>query len=676
MASTKEEPTSASTVGANCQSSVYETTTPNIHRVGFGPRVLRGLARVGAISGSYWSERKRRSGRKTRERGGIEEDDGEKQAGGLVTSCVQPPPMASAIPNTIPEIDTRIARLRDEILELQRKRNELVPLLRLPNEILSHILALYAHGRGDYDWNAFHVDWIPIMCICRRLRDCVLGQPSLWSYIELGLSSRRALVETKIRNSGCRPLTVKMQLYSTFGDDVRGWFMSNHSAQIGSLQVQGESDVIDQLLKALGDYPLDTLHSLEIESDDEDLPRRYRVQLVLPNELLTGKLPRLKTLSLADVSVSWNLFRGLRRLELYGCRMLPAGSDLTIADILRLLEASPDLRSLSLATGAMSTDNSPDVPISIPNLGYLELRTGMVETTALLQAARLPPSATLELGNYTISAPVEVDNLRNLLTAIHAHLNRDDAPKRHALVLSIHQPAYPTTGPSSCRMELFRTAMEAEIAGQGNWALQDKEFTGVFKFRCETSDKAYVGQLIPELLRTACAEQVTHLDAGSTRDLDKAAWLGVFAVLPALESLCLTTMESRIAVSTAIAGLDALSSRAETTTRIHTLRLRAIDSNGARREHPYDHGEGEWLYRFTATLEAYVRGRREAWRSTGEACTPLSLLEIRDESRFLSFPLHRPQMEHIWEKMDGMGIIVLDGSEWNPKSLQEEEQYV
>jgi hypothetical protein len=110
------------------------------------------------------------------------------------------------------DIDNEILELENRILELKWKRNSVVPITQLPNEILAQIL-LYVQldwGYNDnYETLLYHEDtgmdhdWTRSMLVCRRFRDAALACPLLWSYIDLTHKKKEWISLSFQRSKGC-----------------------------------------------------------------------------------------------------------------------------------------------------------------------------------------------------------------------------------------------------------------------------------------------------------------------------------------------------------------------------------------------------------------------------------------------------------------------------------------
>ncbi|KAJ7467492.1 hypothetical protein FB451DRAFT_1482681, partial [Mycena latifolia] len=78
-------------------------------------------------------------------------------------------------------IDDQIAWHYAQIAFLKAKRNALAPICTLPNELLSHIFAVYAVESDAL----FNLEWTRIMYVCRHWHELVLAAHPLWAFINI-----------------------------------------------------------------------------------------------------------------------------------------------------------------------------------------------------------------------------------------------------------------------------------------------------------------------------------------------------------------------------------------------------------------------------------------------------------------------------------------------------------
>ncbi|KAJ7664990.1 hypothetical protein B0H17DRAFT_854991, partial [Mycena rosella] len=67
----------------------------------------------------------------------------------------------------------------EQISVLKAERNALPPIHRLPNELLTMVLDMYAVGSESLST----LEWTKTMLVCRRWHDLALAAHALWGHI-------------------------------------------------------------------------------------------------------------------------------------------------------------------------------------------------------------------------------------------------------------------------------------------------------------------------------------------------------------------------------------------------------------------------------------------------------------------------------------------------------------
>ncbi|KAI0041168.1 hypothetical protein FA95DRAFT_1477476, partial [Auriscalpium vulgare] len=95
---------------------------------------------------------------------------------------------------------------------MRSRRNTLIPIHRLPPEILTRIFMLCAEHSRDVWQKTIGIQrttigWIAITYVCRRWRQLALGFAGLWTMVTFTLGERWA--EEMLKRSQARPIVVK-----------------------------------------------------------------------------------------------------------------------------------------------------------------------------------------------------------------------------------------------------------------------------------------------------------------------------------------------------------------------------------------------------------------------------------------------------------------------------------
>jgi hypothetical protein len=93
--------------------------------------------------------------------------------------------------NAIARLDEGIADIEKHLVILKRKRNSMVPICRLPDELLvllmRHIQSkpwtLKSMDLEFYDFDAFDLRWMQITWVCQHIRRVAIDSPELWTEV-------------------------------------------------------------------------------------------------------------------------------------------------------------------------------------------------------------------------------------------------------------------------------------------------------------------------------------------------------------------------------------------------------------------------------------------------------------------------------------------------------------
>jgi hypothetical protein len=242
-------------------------------------------------------------------------------------------------------------RLRQAILDeinsskaftraLNSRHNELVPISRLPCEVLAAIfsfLSVFAWNEGS-DFLA----WIYVAHVCRRWRETALNHPRFWSHINLTKLTPVGMAEILSR--------AKMAPLHLEADDTKlnvaylEAFVRQLEAHISHtrhLKFSGYhlSTVVRRLVS-----PAPTLESLSLSHKS----LAYKLShATIPDNIFNCTAPSLTSLKLENCDIDWKLplLKGLRILEIL--HLSPKAKH-ELNDLLDALNEMPQLKELSL----------------------------------------------------------------------------------------------------------------------------------------------------------------------------------------------------------------------------------------------------------------------------------------------------------------------------------------
>jgi hypothetical protein len=272
--------------------------------------------------------------------------------------------------NSIRALEEQIGEHEGEIIQLKRTRNSLLSVSKLPPEILGSIFHRNVIPLGDFGPlpEASH-NFLPV---CHHWYRVASNTPSLWGF--WGNSIR----DWRRRHARCRTAPLMLVFRGRYGELVDDEL---HDA----LQDCAARDVIRQVhLRGFGVRTLleSVISSIIIEGKE---PRSIGLDsLVLQN--LEGSpnidisnlfsqyhFPKLRRLELQGFSAPWDLL-GSRTTHLTTLSLTADGGQeprTTMAQVLSVLSANPDLRSLALFNKSVPHTDGEGTPTRI-RLHHLE----------------------------------------------------------------------------------------------------------------------------------------------------------------------------------------------------------------------------------------------------------------------------------------------------------------
>ncbi|KAJ8514747.1 hypothetical protein ONZ45_g7734 [Pleurotus djamor] len=312
-------------------------------------------------------------------------------------------------------IDDEIAQHEVAIQSLKYQRNLLSAINRLPGEILALIfienrLEMTAKGA-----------WLPLLHICQRWRDIVLGTPSFWSTISLIDSP---FVSTMIECSKTLPLTLEFPFHQLEGTEafweatdallregrrVRRITMSmSSSPDDGYLQseVISHMESFELLLHTLKLQSIGNVHfslPTSIWSSNSDFTH-FRClelsQVIFPLD----DMPNLPSLTTLIVDYNPDSFNGLS-LE-------------WIIQFLRHTENIEEIELEWISSGNSITSSEP-LMIPLSKLRRLYVASHTLLGSKLLEHLKLPSTTTIELDYSSLqNASIGFSSLEKVLCEI------------------------------------------------------------------------------------------------------------------------------------------------------------------------------------------------------------------------------------------------------------------
>jgi hypothetical protein len=190
--------------------------------------------------------------------------------------------------NTITSLLEEIDRLQNRVRDLKRERNNLTPICRIPEHILTRIfefLQVYPRPvRETWDFwvvpdLAIDIQWICVLTVCRYFKDVALANGKLWASINLDW--QEDLISMCVHRAGQAPLSVweHLGIHAGFREERIERMLAMYAPRAHIMELGGGLglEVINE--KAI-ETPLPHLRSLKYSA-----PRKY---LINASRLLLG----------------------------------------------------------------------------------------------------------------------------------------------------------------------------------------------------------------------------------------------------------------------------------------------------------------------------------------------------------------------------------------------------
>ncbi|KAF7325053.1 hypothetical protein MKEN_00547900 [Mycena kentingensis (nom. inval.)] len=587
------------------------------------------------------------------------------------------------LPNSLSRFDARIKFLSDELAALRTQRNTLLPISKLPTEILCLIIELHAHPPETW---LFDRQWSKIMLVCRRWHQIVMTRPSLWTNISLG--SRRIFRGTEsemprrqVVLSGAAPLTVRATLCQQTYDAE---WIASFLPRLKVFELGGTVAAVQDIVDRLGIAPsLKFLSALHLSVEENSGPANDAIKL--PNGLLGEKVPKLRYLSLSCTSFCWSstLSSTLQVLQLISCSTEDAGSPLTVTNILTMLRQTPQLRSFTLHPNSRHTlAEATGGPVELALLEYLDIQEQHDAVAALMNNLRIPTTAALSLLPVLVTSGAQVADLlvplgrhlrergrlaltadaaaaSNQMHALHVRAQRfKDPPTLMLLTLALSESA---DMPPSLRLDPSDTLFDAD------WDTQWRHDPWSASLTTQPNSPESVDEICTQFIaalqpetrsnstETGC-QVITHLNTRRAQLLSAGNWSTLLRLLPALRTVYLQFDEKENEESgDDLAPLIAL--RTSDPENGSGMRIRALRIAFAPGTYSAQQVDRSWIDEVVAELEGYVAMRRSAFDDAASPGTPLESLLLQDRLDLLLHDSHADLMQSIERLMDGMGVM-------------------
>lgn len=240
---------------------------------------------------------------------------------------------------TVAQANEETNRLNAALAAALERRNTLVPISRIPPEVLTSIFKYLVHYHSQPDGYVQDQHWMAFSHVCRAWRAYALACATLWSNLPC-ITGSPDLTEEFLFRSKSVPLTIVAPPCLDQGLRI----VSEHPSRISRIAFRFRTDDETTFALTRMQKPANMLESLTLEATAQS--RGYFE--VIPDTFLSQHAPNLRSLTLKCIVIhsSSPLLRGLTSLSLRGWPRTP--SPFMYKETLATLNNSPALRTLKL----------------------------------------------------------------------------------------------------------------------------------------------------------------------------------------------------------------------------------------------------------------------------------------------------------------------------------------
>ncbi|KAL0072682.1 hypothetical protein AAF712_000445 [Marasmius tenuissimus] len=293
--------------------------------------------------------------------------------------------------------DLKIRETEEKARSLKSRRNLVVPVCRLPTEILAGVFALCnalepeeIHGLRNTARK--QPTSIRLKHVCRHWRTVALNSPSVWCSPNFAFP---VLAREMLQLSKCAHLSIDAHVSCTpnFRLDVLSEALK-HISRTRCLFIEARKADIETTLSAVTE-PAPFLRSMQLVCHPP------ADAIALPENFLGGDAPRLCRLELHRCQIPWNtpFLRNLTSLHIdwsgYRCRR-----PLTTAQFVDTFQKMSRLVVLELRNCLPLYANSFDTPecvVYFPHLRHLTLASTELQCANILELVSFPSTAIITL---------------------------------------------------------------------------------------------------------------------------------------------------------------------------------------------------------------------------------------------------------------------------------------
>lgn len=360
---------------------------------------------------------------------------------------------ASLRPGSV-QHQTDMEYISSRICSLKFLLNALVPISRLPTEILHHIISFRAgHFIEPFRLSltskaAAPLDllgWIKVTHVCRKWREVALNDPALWSQISPARPRWALEMLSRSRNAPLSFIADYFDLSFKGQEATRTILKQISRVQELSLSVPEPGVLLAELVQ-----PAPNLKSFTMRVYRELRPKE------LEGPLFQGVAPKLRHMSLDNFKIPWGspLFRGLTVLRLANLNLHHDVSPAQFLDVFRRIPNLHALRIMEVEVELRNETFTPPQRLVLPNLNYLTLTGSASVCGFILRHVDLPKNPTIYVAFNLRREQIE-QTPETIVDSFAPHLSGIERPMRHLVFEGISK--------SSMRLEGSLTEYNTQL---------------------------------------------------------------------------------------------------------------------------------------------------------------------------------------------------------------------
>ena len=320
----------------------------------------------------------------------------------------------------ISTIDKGIDAARKFLRSLLTYRNTLVPISRLPPEILARVFRLLVLEEPSFSGRQ-NLGWIKVTHVCQHWRQVSLNNSVLWATIPGIPKSTEWISEMLVRAKNA-PLDIEFHAGARSSPEAL-LMIPPHLSHTRQLHFYNLSTLHSDSIREIFSWEAPALEHFELT-----VAAYPPVVITFPdlggNMLFEGHAPRLRELSLSRVVIPWSLVpRGQLTWLQVSCANEDVHSPGDLNQLVDLLVNCPSLENLVLHSCLPSqlTEFRHGRTIHLPHLSRLYLYGSTSRIMNMLKMLKLPSSIRLHLDCISETTSIHNDSEGLLLRVISGH---------------------------------------------------------------------------------------------------------------------------------------------------------------------------------------------------------------------------------------------------------------